>query len=120
MPVVVKIADQRHGHAKIFDTSSDFWNCGGRVLVIDSDANQLRSSPGKGRNLPRGAFRVRGVGIGHRLHDYRVRGSNRYAANESGNCFSARRESHWYLRGDDKANCGSGPSQMIAQYSALL
>ena len=69
--VVVEVADDRHVH---------LGHDGGHGLrggvVVDRDPHQLASRLMQGPHLRRGGVHVRGVGVGHRLDDDRVRAAH--------------------------------------------
>ena len=71
--VVVKVADDRHVDAAVRQARDDFRNRRCRRLVVHGDAHQLRPGPRERRDLIRGADRVGGVRVRHRLHDDRMR-----------------------------------------------
>ena len=74
--VVMEIAHQRdvavHGQQFISDHRDLF----GGVFGIDGDADQLRARRRQLSHLSCGCLGVGGIGIGHRLHDNRVPGTN--------------------------------------------
>ena len=67
--VVMKIADDRHAQAALFETFNDVRNGCCCVFVVDRDANQFRAGERERCNLFNGALNVGCVGVGHRLDD---------------------------------------------------
>ena len=67
--VEMKIADQRHVDAGTLEPLADRRDRGGRLAGVHGDAHQLRARARQRFHLARRAGDVRGVGIGHRLHD---------------------------------------------------
>ena len=68
---IVEVADQRHGDAALAQAVADMGHGGGGLVAVDGDADQFRSRPRQRGDLLHRARDVRGVGIGHRLHDDR-------------------------------------------------
>jgi hypothetical protein len=68
---VVEITHDRHSDAHLAQAVFDMRNCGGGLVAIDRDADDLRPGTGQRRDLARGALDVGSVGIGHRLYDDR-------------------------------------------------
>src|SRR6185312_1806741 len=68
MTVVVKVADDRHLHPHHRQPFGDARHRRRRGRGIDRDAHQFGAGAGQFGDLLRGAGRVLGVGIGHRLH----------------------------------------------------
>ena len=65
----MEVADDRHADAQLRDALLDLRHGGGRLVAVDGDAHQFGAGAGERRDLPRGAFDVGRVGVGHRLHD---------------------------------------------------
>jgi len=72
VPVVVKIANEGNHHAQIDEPSRDFGDSRGRLVIVDRDADQLRSGCGERRDLGRRARGISRVGVRHGLHDDRM------------------------------------------------
>jgi hypothetical protein len=49
-----------------------------RLTRVDGYAHELRTGSGELLDLQGGAFDIDGVGVGHRLNDYRVLASDLY------------------------------------------
>ncbi len=66
--VVMEVADDGDADALPVEQINDAGNGSGGLLVIDGDANQLRTGAGECGTLLHGAENVRSIGVGHRLH----------------------------------------------------
>ncbi len=71
MPVVVEVSDDRRRPALLRESFDDVGNSLRRFVVVDGDANHLRSGARQRRNLLHRALDIRRVGVGHRLHHNR-------------------------------------------------
>ena len=71
--VVVKVADERHGHAERVELGADDRHRLGGGVVVDRDPHQLGAGVRQLRDLDRGRIGIGGVGVRHRLHHDRVR-----------------------------------------------
>ena len=72
--VVVEVADDRDVHAQVVAQLADHLRDRRRGLLgVHGDPDELRARVREARDLDRGAVRIRGVGVGHRLDDDRVR-----------------------------------------------
>ena len=67
--VVVEVADERHPAAEGVQALPDRGHRPRRLRGVDGDPHQLGPRPGKRFHLGDGARDVRGVGVGHGLHD---------------------------------------------------
>src|SRR5438105_15645795 len=69
VPVVVKVADDRHVAALIGGAANDFRErcCG--LVIVDGDANELRAGVRQGGDLVGGRRRIRSIRVRHRLND---------------------------------------------------
>ena len=85
--IEVKIADQRNGAIRAIERCANRRNRCGGLRCIDGDANELRAGLGERAHLRDRCGNVRGVGVGHRLHDDRSAGADRDVADTN----SARR-----------------------------
>ena len=71
MPVVVKVAHDRHPDSALVQSFHNRRNRRRGFLVVHRNAHNLRPGHGQSGNLLNGARDVGGIGIGHRLHDDR-------------------------------------------------
>ena len=71
MAVVMEVADQRHLVAAHAQAVADVGDGLGGVMGVDRDPDDLRAGVGQLHHLAHGRVDVRGVGVGHRLHDDR-------------------------------------------------
>ena len=71
MAVVMEVADDGHVDAALFKPLDDVGNGGCGVFIVDRHTHDFRAGQGQGFDLLDGARNIRGVGIGHRLHDDR-------------------------------------------------
>jgi hypothetical protein len=67
--VEVEVAHQRHRHPHADQVVADRGNLRGCFRRVDGDAHDLRPGAGQLGHLCSGGRGVRGVGVGHRLHD---------------------------------------------------
>ena len=67
--VVVKVANDWRSEPLISESLHDLRDRRGRCVVIHGDAYDLTSSPCQVRDLRRGARRVGGISVRHRLHN---------------------------------------------------
>ncbi len=68
---IVEVADDGHVHAHLHKPLLDVRNRGRRLVAVDRDAHNLGAGARQRRHLPRGALDIRGVRIGHGLHNHR-------------------------------------------------
>ncbi len=66
--VVVEVADDGHGYAKLGQAVDDVRHGFRRGIIVDGHADQFRAGAGQRHALADGAVDVGGVGVGHRLH----------------------------------------------------
>ncbi len=90
--VEMKIADQRHPAAITLQHVADFRYRRRRFCGIDRDAHEFRTGFGEFPDLACGGLHVRGIGIGHRLHDYRRTTTDRKAGDTNLAGFVARND----------------------------
>src|SRR3989338_1774276 len=69
MAVIMKIADDGNAAAGLIQFVLDSGNLAGGCLRVDRHPNQFRPGGRQLQNLPGSSLRIRGIGIGHRLHD---------------------------------------------------
>ena len=94
VPVVVEVPDDRNGDTHRGETRNDLRDRCRRFLGVDRDANDLRAGRRERGHLDRGAGRVGGVGVRHRLHDHRMRRTHGNGADECSDGGSAGGEGH--------------------------
>ena len=82
--VVVEVADEGHVDPEPVELLADDGNRLRRGVVVDGDAHQLGSGMSELGHLDGGGVRIGRVGVRHRLHDDRVRRSDRDAADQHG------------------------------------
>jgi hypothetical protein len=82
--VVVEVPDDRHAYAHARQPLADRRHRFRGFLAIDGDADYLGTRPRQGRNLPRRAVGIGGVGIGHRLHYDRAPAAYHHAPDVDG------------------------------------
>src|SRR5579864_2768809 len=71
VPVVMKIADQRHRAARVVEAPPDLRQCSRGFRGVDRHAHELGSGVGERVHLRDGCGDIGGVGVRHRLHDDR-------------------------------------------------
>ena len=76
MAIVMEIANQRHVAAHGNQAVADHRDLFGGVFGIDGDADQFRARRRQLGHLICGCLGVGGIGVGHRLHDNRMPGTN--------------------------------------------
>ena len=69
--VVVEVSDDGRAPAFSGELLDDVGHGLGGVIIVDRDSNELGAGARKGGDLLNGRLDVRGVGVGHRLHDDR-------------------------------------------------
>ena len=94
VPVEVEVADQRHVAAEFAHARGNRRHGRGGFLGVDGDPHQLRAGHGERTHLQRGAFDVRGVRVGHRLHDDRVVAAEHHAADADRDAAAAGQSAH--------------------------
>ena len=67
--VVMKVADDRHAQAALFESFNNVRNGCRGVFIVDRDANQLGAGESERRNLGNCGLYVGRIGVGHRLDD---------------------------------------------------
>ena len=67
-------------------------------LVVDGDADDLRTGSGQRQHLVGGCVRIRGVRVRHRLHDNREPGSDWNETNPRAGRLTSRSEAHDAVR----------------------
>ena len=81
--VEVEITDQRNRDPALGEAVADVrYRCGG-LLGVDRDAHDLGAGTCERTHLRDGGIDVRGVGVGHRLHDDRRIATDLHAADET-------------------------------------
>ncbi len=70
--VEMKIADQRHRTVVAIERFTDVGHSGSGFRVIHGNAHQFGAGTGQLQHLLGGCGYIRGIGIGHRLHNDRV------------------------------------------------
>jgi len=75
---IVKIPDQRHIDPQSVEPLPDLWHGGRRLVPVHGDSNDLRPGLGQGRYLRHRGVHIRGIGVGHRLHDDRRAAADRH------------------------------------------
>jgi hypothetical protein len=68
----MEVADERDIDAHVLEPGRNFWNCGGRFLVVDSDANELGTGGREGSDLRGSAGGIGCVGVRHGLNNDRM------------------------------------------------
>ena len=81
--VEVEITDQRHRDPALGEAVADVRHRCGGLLGIDRDAYDLGAGTGERTHLRNGGIDVRGVSVGHRLHDDRRIATDLHAADET-------------------------------------
>ena len=71
LAVEMKITNQRRVATHVVQPLADFGHFGRRFRAVDSDAHHFRAGIAQFFHLLRGAGRIGGVGVGHRLHHHR-------------------------------------------------
>ena len=74
-----------HADAEFIERLDDLRHGGGGFVGVDGDAHQLRAGIGQRHHLIDGRLDVGGIGIGHRLHDDRVRAADFDRTDTDGN-----------------------------------
>ena len=92
--VVVEVPDDRDIDAGAKDPARDLRHGGGGGIVVHRHPDELRSGAGERDHLFGGRERIGGVGVGHRLHDHRMRRSNGDISNVCGDRLATRGEDH--------------------------
>jgi hypothetical protein len=77
---VVEVADNRHVGTELPEPVLNVRHGRGRFVAIDGNAHQFGARCRERGDLPRGAFDIGRVGIGHGLHDDRRAAAHGYAA----------------------------------------
>ncbi len=73
---VVEVSDQRHVDAELVELLANVRNGSSGLVTVHRDTNHFGTGARKGCDLRDGAFDVRGVGVGHRLHHDRCATAN--------------------------------------------
>ena len=89
MPVVMKIANDRHGITSLCNTLDHFRHSSSGGVVVDGDPYQFAARIGKLNNLIGCAFGIACVGVGHALHDYWMIAANPNPTDIDRHTFSA-------------------------------
>ena len=79
--IEMKITDERYAATVAFEQVADFGHGRGRFRAIDRDAHELRTGLREISHLTGGGLHVRGISIGHRLHNDRRASTHRNAGN---------------------------------------
>ncbi len=108
---IMKIADDRRGHAHLADAVADMGHGRRGFVAIHRNTDKLGAGPSQSRDLARGRFDIRRIGIGHRLDDDRRAAADRNRVRafadpnadavmaRSGTCFHhVRRQSHVFAK----------------------
>ena len=93
----MEVADDRHVEpavARRATISGTARGCSSLLTVTRTSSEPARQR----RDLLGGSRRVRGVGVGHRLHDDRMARTDGDAAHADRDCLSSRSERHWEKR----------------------
>ena len=84
----MEVADDRRTQTLLLESFDDVGDGLGRIVIVDSDADDFAAGPRQSGHLLDCSGNIRGVGIGHGLHHNRCTAADADAADGGGEGFS--------------------------------